>query len=258
MNKDVNHILIIFGIIAWICMHQSCTHDSLIMDDMEPDPMDTMTYPMDTMVVDTMDIDTTGNGMPCNPDIVYFQNDILPILQGSCAFSGCHDADSASDGVILDNYENVLNTADVEPFDLSDSKLYEVITENDPDDVMPPTGKMDNAKISLIAQWILQGALDNECDEDTSDCDTDNISYSGFVSGVFSTSCNGCHSTTAAFGGVILDTYSGVNTVINNNRLYGAINWDQGFERMPQGQNQLDDCTIAKIKSWIDDGAENN
>ena len=258
MNNAVNHILIVLAIIAWICIHQSCTHDSLIMDDMEPDPMDTMSNPMDTMVVDTMDMDTTGNEMPCDPDVVYFQNDILPILQGSCAFSGCHDADSASDGVILDNYENVLNTADVEPFDLSDSKLYEVITENDPDDVMPPTGKMDNAKISLIAQWILQGALDLECDQETSDCETENVSYSGFVAGIFDTSCNGCHSTTAAFGGVILGQYEMVKIEVDNGKLFGAINWDEGFERMPQGQDQLDSCTIVKIKSWIDEGAQNN
>ncbi len=258
VKRKSNHILIIFGIIAWICLHQSCTHDSLIMDDMEPDLMDTMDNPIDTMVVDTMDIDTTGNGMPCDPDIVYFQNDILPILQGSCAFSGCHDAASASDGVILDNYENVINTTEVEPFNLGDSELYEVITEDDPDDVMPPTGKMDNEKISLIAQWILQGALDLVCDEETSDCEIENVTYNGFVSGIFDTSCNGCHSTTAAFGGVILDTYNGVKLQVDNERLYGAINWDAGFERMPQGQDQLDSCTIAKVKSWIDEGAQNN
>ena len=220
---------------------------------MEPNPMDTMTNP-----IDTMDIDTIDNGMPCDPDVVYFQNDILPILQGSCAFSGCHDADSASDGVILDNYENVLNTADVEPFDLSDSELYEVITANDQDQVMPPDGNLNNETISLIAQWILQGALNLECDQETSDCETENVSYSGFVAGIFDTSCNGCHSTTEAFGGVILDQYEMVKIEVDNGKLFGAINWSEGFERMPQGQDQLDSCTIVKIKSWIDEGAQNN
>ncbi len=225
---------------------------------MEPDPLDTMTNPIDTMVIDTMGVDTTDIGNPCDSNVIYFQYDILPILQGSCAFSGCHDAASASDGVILDNYDNVINTADVKPYDLSDSELYKVITENNPDDVMPPEGKMDNEKISLIAQWILQGALDLECDQAAVDCDTDNVSFSGFVSEVFNTSCNGCHSTSNAFGGVILDTYIGVKTVVDNNRLYGAINWEQDFERMPQGQDQLDSCTIAKVKIWIDEGAQNN
>jgi len=228
-----------------------------MIEDMEPDPMDTMTNPMDTMVIDTMDMDTTTMGIPCDPDIVYFQNDILPILLGSCAFSGCHDMATATDGVILDNYDDVINTADVEAFDLSDSKLYEVITDDDPEEMMPPSEKLDNESINLIALWILQGAENLECDEEDI-CDTSDISYSGFVEGVFSTSCNGCHSTSAAFGGVILDTYTDVVVEVENGKLYGAINWDEGFERMPQGQDQLDSCTIAKIKSWIDDGAQDN
>lgn len=240
------------GVISWLCIHQSCTHDPLMMDDIEPDPMDTT-----TTVVDTMDMDTTVMDNPCDPDVVYFQNDILPILLGSCAISGCHDAASATDGVILDNYENVISTGEVEPFDLSDSEIYEVITENDPDDVMPPTGKLDNEIINIIAQWILQGAENSACD-DTGDCETANVSYNDYVKGVFTTSCNGCHSTAAASGGVILDTYDGVLAQVSNGKLYGAINWDDGFKRMPQGQDQLDQCTIDKIKSWIDDGAQNN
>jgi hypothetical protein len=40
--------------------------------------------------------------------------------------------------------------------------------------------------------------------------------------------------------------------------LYGSINWESGFSMMPQGQNQLDSCTIAKVKTWIDEGAKNN
>ena len=236
-----------------IIAYQSCTHDPFLIDDIDPDPMDTINNPIDTMNIDTTDIVT-----PCDPDLIYFSKDILPILLGSCAISGCHDAATATEGIILDNYVNVVNTAKVKPFDLSDSELYEVITEDDPDKLMPPTGKLDNAKISLIAQWILEGAKNLECDEEIEGCDTENISYSGFVKGIFNTSCIGCHSTSAASGGVILDTYAGVKTVVNNNRLYGAINWDVGFEKMPQGQDKIDDCKISKIKSWIDDGAQNN
>ena len=236
-----------------LMIQQSCTHDPFLMEELDPNPMDTMTTPLDTML-----IDTTMIGVPCDSTLIYFNKDILPILIGSCAFSGCHDAASANDGVILDNYENVISTAKVVPFDLSDSELYEVMTDDDPDDVMPPTGKLDNATINLIAQWILQGAENLECDYETEDCSTEDISYSGFISGVFSTSCNGCHSTSAAFGGVILDTHAGVSAVVDAGRLYGSINGDQGFESMPQGQDQLDSCSIAKIKSWIDDGALDN
>jgi mono/diheme cytochrome c family protein len=231
-------------------IHQSCTHDPIMIDDM-------IGNPIDTTEVDTMIVDTTGMGIPCDPEVVYFQRDILPFLQGSCAFAGCHNAATAQDGVILDSYENVFNTADVKPFDLEGSDLYEAITEDDPEDIMPPGGKLENEQINLIATWILQGAEDLICDEEL-ECEIDDVTYSGVISDIFDTSCNGCHSTSAASGGIILDTYDGVKATVDAARLYGSINWESGFSMMPQGQNQLDSCTIAKVKTWIDEGAKNN
>lgn len=253
MKETTQQLILFFGILACLCIHQSCTHDPYIPGNMEPDPMDTTTNPIDTMVIDTTIVEN-----PCDSNVIYFEKDILPILLGSCAFVGCHDASTASDEVILDTYDNIINTGEVEPFNLSESKLYKVITDNDPDDVMPPSGKMDNEKISLISQWILQGAQNLQCDDHSGDCITDNITYSGYVADVFNTSCNGCHSTSAAFGGIILDTYDGVKKVVDADRLYGSINWAQGYQKMPQGQDQLDSCTIAKVKTWIDEGAQNN
>ena len=162
----------------------------------------------------------------------------------------------SSDGIILDSYENLIETVEIEPFDLEETELYEVITEDDPGKVMPPSGKLDNELINIIALWILQGADDLDCDEE--DCDAENVSYTDFVSGVFDTSCNGCHSTAAAFGGVILDNYTDVKTEVDNGRLRGAINHESGFSPMPQGQDKLMDCTILKINNWIDEGAQNN
>ncbi len=236
---------------TWSFIYQSCTHDPIPMTEADPDPIDTMS-------IDTMEIDTMQMGTPCEPDVVYFQKDILPIFIGSCAIAGCHDATSAKDDVILDNFENIIETGDIEPFDLNGSKIYRVITEDDEDKVMPPTGKMDNAQINLIATWILQGAKDLECDEDQEPCDTENVSFSGFVVGVFQTHCNGCHGSTVANGGVITDKYEEVKITVDNGKLFGALNWEEGFSNMPKNQDQLDACTINKIKSWIDAGAKDN
>jgi hypothetical protein len=246
-----NHILIVTGILFWICLHQSCTHDSII--DMEPDPVDTMDNP-----IDTMDMDTTIIENPCDPDVLYFEKDILPIFVSNCAISGCHNAATATNGVVLDNFENIISTGEIEPFDLNDSEVYEVITEDDPDKVMPPTGKLSNAQINLIATWILQGAQDLECDEEVEPCNTENVSYSGFVVPLIQTYCNGCHTSSVASGGIITDNYTSVKAIADNGRLYGALNWETGFEKMPQGLSKLDRCDLDKIKSWIDAGAENN
>ena len=226
--------------------------------EMEPDPSDTMDNPIDTMVMDTMDIDTMDNGMPCDPDVVYFEKDVLPLFLGNCAFSGCHDAATASDGVVLDNYDDIINTGEIKAFDLNESKVYEVITEDDEDKVMPPGDKLDNELINLIATWILQGAENLDCDEEMEPCDTVDVSYSGFVADVFQMHCNGCHGTGVANGGVITDNYNDVKEAVDSGRLFGALNWDDGFSNMPQGQDQLDQCILDKIKSWIDAGAENN
>ncbi len=220
---------------------------------------------------DMMPIDTTGtNGggggvdtmvvnNPCDPDKIYFQQDILPILVSNCALSGCHDPASAQDGVILTNYDQVVQTADVEAFDLGGSELYEVITETDPDKRMPPApnAPLNSQQINLIAKWILEGALDLTCDPDTV-CNTTGIGYNLNVRPIVETYCQGCHSGSSPSGGIDLSTHAGAKTVADNGRLFGAISWDPTYENMPQGGEQLPQCSIDQIKAWIDDGAPNN
>src|SRR5690606_12743910 len=97
---------------------------------------------------------------PCHPDTVYYSRDIQPILTTNCTRSGCHDAVTRRKGVQLTDYENVMNTADIRPFDPEGSDLYERITEDDVDKRMPyrlpPFAQKD---IDLIEKWINQGAL---------------------------------------------------------------------------------------------------
>ena len=106
----------------------SCKHEPL-WEEMTENPTDTTSNPIDTMTVDTNTVDTTNMGVPCDSNVVYFDLQVLPILQSNCAFSGCHDATSAQDGVILESYESVMQTADVVPFDLDDSEIYEVLVD---------------------------------------------------------------------------------------------------------------------------------
>ena len=223
----------------------------MIDDDLVP--IDSTDNPVDTTNIDT-------SGVPCDPNTVYFNIDILPILKSNCAFSGCHNAATAQDGVILESYESTMQTADVEPFDLDGGKLYEVITEDDEDKRMPqpPNAPLTSDQINLIAKWILQGAKNLECDPNSGGCDTENVSFSGFVQPVIQNSCQGCHSGNSPSGDIDLTNYQNIKVVADNGRLFGAISWANGFENMPQGGDQLPQCTIDKIKSWIDAGAPNN
>jgi len=262
-NIKYSFPFLVFMLGIWLSL-PSCQHEPLF-DEPIVNPIDTMinpidTMPIDTMPVDTMPIDTTIIQMPCDSNVIYFEQDVLPILVSNCAFSGCHNAASAQDGVILESYETVMQTADVEPFNLNDSELWEVLVDNDLDDRMPPdpTPALSQTQISTITTWILQGALNLECDENIGECDTDEVSFSTFVKPIIESHCQGCHSGNTPSGGIDLTTHSNIQIYANNGKLYGAIAHQPGFEAMPQGGAKLEDCTIEKIKSWIDAGAEDN
>lgn len=233
-----------------ILLSFSCKHNGL-------DPLDD-----DPIITDTIPNDTTGTGgTPCDPNVVYFNLEILPILQSRCAFSGCHNEASAQDGVVLTSYQKVMQTAEVSPFNPNSSDLYEAITDDDPEDRMPqsPNAPLSQDQIDLIRKWIVQGAQNLECDANAGQCNTQNMSFANDIRPIIiQNACQGCHSGTAPSGGINLSAHNGVAAVANNGRLYGAIARQPGFVAMPFGGNQLPQCSIDKIKAWIDTGSPNN
>lgn len=231
----------------------SCSHEPVVDPTDPTDP----TNPIDTT---GNPIDTTDPGTPCDPNIVYFNTQILPLLKSNCAKSGCHDAITHEEDIILDSYENVMSSDVIAPFNLDDSDLFDKITEDDSDKVMPPppNQRLSGEQIGLIAQWILQGAKNEMCDENPAGCNTDNITYAGFVQPLLASNCVGCHSGGAPSGGISLNTHAGVQSVALSGRLFGAISHATGFQPMPRNSAKLPQCSIDKIKSWIDDGAPNN
>lgn len=202
-----------------------------------------------------------GNSKPpepistCSPDSVYFANTILPILTSNCAKSGCHDAASHQEGLVLNSYNGIMRI--VIPGNASASKLVSVITSTSSDNIMPrpPSLPLTSSQITAIKTWINQGALNNSC---TSACDTSVYTYSAAVNVILTDYCVGCHSGTLASGGVNLSTYTGVKTVADNGQLMGAINQSAGFVPMPQGGSKLSSCQITQIQKWIDSGTPNN
>ncbi len=203
-----------------------------------------------------------GNGLPCSPDSVYFEQQILPFLISNCTrINGCHSANVAEDGVILNSYLNVMLTADVEPFNLNGSDLWEVINETDPDDRMPPLGEpqLSQQQKDLIALWISQGAQNLHCDEGLSACDSVAVSYSAEVQPILQGKCIGCHTTgNASNGFVVLNNYQGVSAVASSGQLVGSITHANGYNAMPQGGPKINACDIAKIRNWVNDGFQNN
>jgi len=54
----------------------------------------------------------TPSGGTCDPDTVYFQNQVLPLLISSCTESGCHNAQDRAEGVVVDSYESLMTTVE--------------------------------------------------------------------------------------------------------------------------------------------------
>lgn len=201
----------------------------------------------------------TGGGgtASCDPAKIYFQQQVLPVLISNCALSGCHDDASHQDGVVLTTYEKVMATADIRPGRPGDSGLYEKITDSDPDDRMPPPPRnpLTGQQIQVIRQWIEQGALNLSCQNM---CDSNSFTYSGAIKNIITNKCQGCHSGSAASGGIDLSTYNGVKAKVTDGRLWGAVNHLPGFSPMPKNGTKLSDCELTQIRKWIDAGASNN
>lgn len=194
----------------------------------------------------------SSNTRVCDPDTIYFNKDVLPILISSCAYVGCHDVASAQDGVVLNNYDNTINTGDVRPGDLSGSDLYDVLTENDPDKIMPPppNSALSQAKIEIIGKWILQGAQNLNC----STCDSSDLRFNGNIQPIINQNCVTCHGPTNPSAGLSLTNYQNVSSAIQNNNFKEKINGEVNFSVMPPG-GKMNDCDLERMNKWLNAGS---
>jgi hypothetical protein len=198
-----------------------------------------------------------GTGVPCDPNVVYFQQDILPILISNCAMPGCHSGNNPADGLDLTSYQTLMDADVVRPNDLN-RKLFRAITDSDPEDRMPPppNAPLTQAQIDKIAQWIMQGAQNNSCASVS--CDTLNVTYSGTIVPLVQQRCQGCHSGATPQGGLDFSSWSVLNAVANDGRLAATVNHAPGAIPMPPSGPKLPDCNITQFMIWIDSGAPNN
>jgi hypothetical protein len=191
----------------------------------------------------------------CNSDSVYFANTILPLLSSGCAMSGCHDAITHEEGLVLNNYTGIMRIVHIG--NAHESKLYKVITTTSQGDIMPPPphSPLSSANVSAIQKWINQGAKNNQC---IAACDSSVFTFSGAVLPIINTFCKGCHNPASLGGGIDLSSYNAMKIVALNGKLSGSINHKPGYVAMPQGGNKLQDCQIKQIEKWIVAGALNN
>ncbi len=119
----------------------------------------------------------------------------------------------------------------------------------------PPSQPLTQAQISLIYQWIQQGALNNYCASQA--CDSINVTFSGQIWPTIQSSCTGCHSGSNPGGNITLMNYNDVKFYATP-KIWGSINYLTGYSPMPKNGAKLSDCKIAQFRRWIDLGMPNN
>lgn len=238
---------LIFSLGVLFLVNSSCVHEPLFDDENGNDG--------GNEIIDTDEVEFIINTTPCEPNVVYFENQVLPIYISNCAISGCHDAQSAEDGVVLTNYNNIMNK--IKPGDPNDSEYYTILLDPESDELMPrdpATGigySLPSEQINVIKTWIEQGAKNNYCD----DCDTTQYSFSGTIKPIIDQNCattTACHAGGSPYGD--FTTYAGVKSRVDNQQIQKRAIVQKD---MPPAA-PLPDCELLLIKNWIDAGALNN
>ncbi|MBL0182910.1 MAG: hypothetical protein IPP96_11705 [Chitinophagaceae bacterium] len=234
MQNQNSKLVEIIGLILFLLILLSCKHE---------------------IPVQVIESPVSGGEQTCSADTVYFQNKVLPLLNSSCAMSGCHDAITHKEGINLATYGNIMATGGVRPGNPGNSKLYTVLNRTGNERMPPPpAAAFTQAQKDIVYKWIMQGAKNNACN----DCDTAVFTYSGAVAPLMNTYCKGCHNPSSLGGGIDLGVYAGVKSVALNGKLLGSIKHQTGFIAMPQGSTKLSDCKIEQVQKWVAAGAPNN
>ena len=192
----------------------------------------------------------------CDPDTVYFGNTILPLLVSNCGMSGCHDEASHEEGIVVTDYYSLMNSDIIDMGNANNSELMEVITESDPDKIMPPppSSALTAEQINAIRTWINQGAKFNNC----VGCDTVNYTFNAYILPIIQTNCTGCHSGGSPSANLPITNYSETVALVNDGSLMHSLHGTGGYSIMPKNTSGLQSCKITQIQKWINDGAPNN
>lgn len=187
---------------------------------------------------------------------INYQTQIQPIFSQYC--TGCHPN---SGGLSLTSYNGVIEGGNsgmvIAVYNNSQSNLWQRVNSGN----MPPGGNdLSPGQVSLIGQWIDEGALPNEVDYSNMDYDTD-------IYPIFEESCSSgyCHGGDAggltlltyeelmdggSHGAVVIPGYGSGSNIIK--KLSAAPPFGN---QMPSGMAPLSPLTIHKIYTWINEGA---
>lgn len=186
----------------------------------------------------------------CDTTIIYFKQQVLPILQTKCIM--CHNPEKNSHGVLLNNYENILATIETDDDDDDEQKneLAKVILRNK----MPPYPheKLSSNQKNILLKWVNQGMQNNSCEETL--IATSNLTFENSLKLVIENHCIGCHSGKSPANGYDFSNKNTVLEVVKNGKLLKAINHEAGVTPMPFMSDKISENEINAVRTWIENG----
>lgn len=120
---------------------------------------------------------------------------------------------------------------------------------------------------TLLTITVVLGLAYSGCIYDKADlvypqpatCDTVNMKYSTDIVPILTANCYVCHGGNASnSGGRKFDSHALLLNYVNSGKLVKAITHSSGATPMPYQLPKLPECTINKIKAWVNRGAPNN
>lgn len=202
-------------------------------------------------------------------DTVCFYGQVMPVLQTSCGMAGCHDG--SQEGFLAASYNTVMQS--VVPGDPRGSKLYQVITDINGEQMMPPDRPLTQEQRSVIQVWIAQGALETTCDTGNGGVviiiiPSDSVCFVQDILPLFVSNCamSSCHDGLSQGEEdelYALNSYSTIRAHVvpfnpSNSAVYKAVT-GSGEEFMPPApKSPLTNAQKELMRKWIADGALNS
>ena len=194
------------------------------------------------------------NNTPCDTSVVYYKEQIMPLMQAKCV--SCHNVQKAKEGIMLDNYDNIKKTIQVQnSFGIIKNELESVLRTN----YMPPGKheKLSEVEKKLVYKWIQQGMQNNSCVDvlaEKPNIAAADITFENTVKEILDAQCVGCHNTGNADAGIDLTNLSTIKSLAFNGLLTRVINHSEGVRAMPLNGEKLSEIKIKNIESWINNG----
>lgn len=117
--------------------------------------------------------------------------------------------------------------------------------------------------LSAIALSLCALSIHSSCYKDNKEsmypstalCDTSNVTWPNNIQPLVNNSCatSGCHDANGV-GGYALNTYAGVKRMVDDQKFITVM----VNGTMPKGGSKMDDCSINKVRAWINRGALQN